>query len=178
MNQWESVQPYFEHYLREPSLENFWLLRDAVALLPDYQPYEDYRPTAYSLLAQEKFAEVAQYLMSKMPGWILNPGIHNLLAFLFHKSGDEDRARVEYVLAQLLLGTIISTGDGSEAHPYIVSSIADEYDVLEYLGKDLKLQALVEKGERRYDRLDCTDGSRIWFDITMPLSHLEKTFRQ
>ncbi len=170
----ESAETHLERYLREQSLENFVRLRDAVVALPDYKPYSNYKLEAYSLLEKKKFKKAVKYLMSKMPGWILNPGIHRLVAFALHKLGDEDKAKSEYALARLFLNAILSAGDGSEAHPYLVSSVADEYDVLEHLGKGLRQQTLVERGNRRYDRFDCEDGSQIWFDVTAPLTHFER----
>jgi hypothetical protein len=170
----ESVQTHFERYLREQSLESFMRLRDAVIALPGYEPYSNYKLEAHSLLEKTEFDKAVKYLMSKMPGWLLNPGIHKLLSFAFHKLGDEDKAKSEYALARLFLNAILSTGDGSEARPYLVSSVTDEYDVLEHLGRHLQQQTLIERGDKRYDRFDCKDGSQIWFDITVPLTHFGK----
>jgi hypothetical protein len=169
----ETVSVYLERFLQEQTLETFMLLRDAVLASPDYDPYNHYQSEAHALLEREEFAQVTEYLMSKIPGWILNPGIHKLLSFALHKLGDEERARMEFLLARAFLDGILLTGDGSEARPYLVSSVTDEYDVLDHLGKSLRQQSLVEKKGRRCDRFECEDGSQIWFDVSAPLARFE-----
>lgn len=173
----EPVNVYLERFLREQTLETFMSLRDAMIQSPDYDPYDHYQLEAHALLGEEEFEKVTEYLMSKMPGWILNPGIHKLLSFALHKLGDEERARMEFLLARAFLNGILSTGDGSEARPYLVSSVTDEYDVLEHLGKSLRQQSLVENEGRRCDRFDCEDGSQIWFDVSAPLACFERKIK-
>lgn len=162
-------------YLQQPSPENWNRLRDAAANSPCYSPYSDYRNQALALLSRGEWEQAKGYLLSTIPGLALNPGIHKMLSFALHKLGEQQSAQAEFVLAEALLRGIQSTGDGSEAHPYVVSSVQDEYDLLEHLGKTPRGQALVEKAPRYYDRLDCEDGSQIWFDITQPLTHLRRT---
>jgi hypothetical protein len=173
----EPVKVYLERFLREQTLETFMSLRDAMIQSPDYDPYDHYQSEAHALLGEGEFEKVTEYLTSKMPGWILNPGIHKLLSFALHKLGDEERARMEFLLARAFLNGILSTGDGSEARPYLVSSVTDEYDVLEHLGKSLRQQSLVENEGRRCDRFDCEDGSQIWFDVSAPLACFERKIR-
>ena len=173
----ESVSANLERFLREQTLETFMSLRDAMIQSPDYDPYDHYQSEAHALLGKGEFEKLTEYLMSKMDGWIVNPGIHKLLSFALHKLGHEERARMELLLARALLNGILSTGDGSEARPYLVSSVTDEYDVLEHLGKSLRQQSLVESEGRRCDRFECTDGSLIWFDVSAPLAWFERTIK-
>jgi len=67
---------------------------------------------------------------------------------------------------------ILSTGDGTKQHPYVVTRTSDEYDVLQFLGKELESQSLLEEEDRQYDLLRCKDGSEMWFDVTDPLGRL------
>jgi hypothetical protein len=173
----ERVSEYLESFLQDPTFETFMPLRDAVIGSPEYDPYDHYQSEAHELLGKGEFEKVAEYLLSKMPGWVLNPGIHKLLSFALHKLGDAERARLEFLLAKAFLNGILLTGDGSEEYPYLVTCVTDEYDVLEHLGKSLKQQSLVEKEDGRYDCLDCEDGSQIWFDVSVPLARFEREIK-
>ena len=169
----ESTQAHLERYLRERSLENFLALRDAVIASPGYAPYTGrYEGRAGSLLEDENYQEAIDYLVSMMDNWLLNPGIHRLAAYAYHKLGRDEDAGFEYWLFRATLEGITSTGDGSFESPYLVLHTKDEYDVLEYLGKETRRQRLVKGNDRQYDCHDCTDGSEIWFDITTPFGFL------
>jgi len=37
---------------------------------------------------------------------------------------------------------------------------------LGYLQKQAASQSLQEEGEKSFDRITCTDGTELWFDIT------------
>ncbi len=168
------VKTAFFNYTENQSPESFLSFRDAVAASPDYSPYSDYKETVYDFLENEKFGEAEEYLTSVMPGWFFNPGIHKLMSFVLHKLGKEKEAQIEFQLAMLLLEGILSTGDGSRNRPYLVLSTDDEYDVIEYFEKKITSQSLVKEGNRQCDLMKCDDNARIYFDITVPYSNLEK----
>ncbi len=163
-------------YLSDPSPEHFRLLQEALAHAPEYQPYSDGPREADQLLEQDQFTAARGQLVALMPNWFLNPGVHQRLSFVWHKLGDERSARFELQLSVILLEGILSTGDGSEDRPYRVLHTADEYDLLRHLNKQPKVQTLVERTERYFDRQECTDGTQLWFDITWPYSYLQKKF--
>ncbi len=166
------VRARLAHYLQDPSPEGFLQLRDEVAASPPYAPYTSkYKAVAFPLLESGEFEEAKNHLISMMPSYFLNPGIHKYTAYALQKLGAETSARFEYSLAALFLRGILSTGDGSKERPYLVLYIEDEYDVLGDMKKKLRKQALVKIEGRYCDCLDCEDGSQIWFDITTPFAH-------
>ncbi len=173
----KSIETFLNRYLQTRTPDSFLQLQEAVAALPEYAPYTDnYGKRATELFQEERFEEVVETLLALMPNWFLNPGIHKLLSLAYHKLGHQESARLEYTLALAFQEGILSTGDGSEERPYRVLHTADEYDVLEHLGKQSHRQSLVDKGSRHYDRQDCPDGP-VWFDITIPYSYLKKQFK-
>lgn len=89
-----------------------------------------------------------------------------MLDLAYERIGDTKASELERGIALLLLEGIESTGDGTEAHPYLISRVVDEYDLLTYLGKVPEMQSLVESGERLLDRHNCEDGTSIYFDVT------------
>lgn len=173
----KSLETLLNRYLQHRTPAGFLQLQEAVAALPDYDPYAgNYGKEASELFQEEKFEAVVETLISLMPNWFLNPGIHKLLSLAYHQLGQQESARLEYTLAIAFVEGILATGDGSEGRPYRVLHTADEYDVLEHLGKEPHRQSLVEKENRYYDRQECQDGP-VWFDVTIPYSHLRKQLK-
>lgn len=138
-----------------------------MAASPDFEPYGGDTREAAALIEEGKYEEGLSRLMSMMNSWFLNPGIHLLVSRAHLKMENEENARVELALAKLFLKGILSTGDGSEEHPYLVMRVADEYDILRFFEKKLRIQCLIEEGGKNFDRLECEDGSHIWFDVTL-----------
>jgi hypothetical protein len=168
----DAIVADLQQYLAEPTAERFMNLRAAVAESPGYAPYSSNLEGGWELFEEGQFEEAKSFLLSVLPNWILNPGIHKMLSFAWHKLGEEETAQYEFALAMAMVNGILSTGDGTKAQPYLVLHTKDEYDLLEYLGKRSVEQSVVEHGEEYYDRQTCGDGSEIWFDVTVPLAHL------
>lgn len=174
-----SLGDAFSAYLQERTPDNLAKLREVMAASPNYAPYERYdKLQVFRMLEQGQAHQAAEYLMSVVLGWMLNPGIHRLLALAHYRMGDEERTRFEYWLYTSLIEAILSTGQGTEEQPYIVMYLDDEYDILEHLGKEVCLQAFVTQGKRYLDRLDCKDGSHLWFDVTVPFTSLRRQVRE
>jgi Domain of unknown function (DUF4919) len=168
-----TVTSQLESYLEEGSLESFMRLREAVATSHDYAPYTDSPDQALATVEDGSYEAAKSVLLSLMGGWLLNPRIHNMLAFAYHKSGDEVRANFELELGARCLRGILLTGTGEEARPYKVLHTADEYDVLEHLGKKSRARSLVRTPQRQaYDVHECEDGVTLWFDVTTPYGHM------
>ncbi|MCP4109687.1 MAG: DUF4919 domain-containing protein [Desulfobacteraceae bacterium] len=170
----DSVKTAFFNYTQNQSPENFLCFRDAVAASPDYSPYSDYKETVYDLIENEKFKQAKEYMMSVMPIWFFNPGIHELISFVLHELGEEKEAQIEFQLAMLLLDGILSTGDGSKKRPYLVLSVSDEYDVIEHFDKKVTMQSLVNEGNIQCDLMEFDDKTSMYFDITVPYSNFGK----
>ena len=107
-----------------------------------------------------------------MPNLLLSPRAHLCAAMIAESEGDEERRRMEGAVAYACVQGILSTGDGTKQRPYVVTRTSDEYDVLQFLGKELESQSLLEEEDRHYDQLRCKDGSEMWFDVTDPLGRL------
>lgn len=72
----------------------------------------------------------------------------------------ENRDRVAKINA------ILDTGDGSREHPYVVSSIKEEYLILEYFNKIRSMQAVMNINGKPMDQIVCKDGTEYYFDIS------------
>lgn len=75
------VHGLLERFLKERSRESFLRLREAVAASPDYAPYGDSPKRILSIVGDGSYEKARSALLSLMGGWLLNPGIHTMLAF-------------------------------------------------------------------------------------------------
>jgi len=100
------------------------------------------------------------------PSKVLSPRIHFLAAEAAEILADAKAVELERSLFVLTLQGLLATGDGSRGDPFTVCHPTDEYDLVEVLGTQPAGQALVESGGRLLDRLVCSDGRVLWFDVT------------
>lgn len=61
---------------------------------------------------------------------------------------------------------ILASGDGSASKPYKVHTLAEEFMVIQLLGKERVRQELVDRDGKPHDRITCADGSSLWFDVS------------
>lgn len=101
-----------------------------------------------------------------MPNWLLSPYIHVFWSMVANQLGNQKASEMEMFIAQMCLKGILSTGDGSPEHPFLVTRTLDEYDVLRNMNKELEMQSLVKTDGKLMDYLRCKDGTEIVFDIT------------
>ena len=171
----EEVMTCLDRYLKDRTAESFLALRRAFAAQPGYAPYARDPGEASRLIREKKFAEAREFIMSVMGNWMLNPGMHVMAHLAFKELGEEHEAEMENKWAALIMEGILSTGDGTQEHPYRVLFVADEYDVLMRLGKKPAVQLLVTGPYGPCDLQECEDGSSVYFDISVPISHLDRS---
>jgi hypothetical protein len=162
-------------FIQSPDRDAYLAFRAKLVASDVYEPYSDEIETAYELCDQQKLVDARNTIQNAMGNLILSPSAHNLLGFLHHKLGDEQAAQMEMMIGQACIEGILASGDGSTNNPYIVARTSDEYDVFEYLGKQLEQQSLVHKDDKHLDLIQCTDGSDYWFDITDAYNQLSKS---
>jgi hypothetical protein len=163
-----SLSDHVLHYLQAQTEENFLALRHEIAAVPGFSRYASYEAVGFALVEQQKLTEALAALKAMLPGSLLSPGLHNLLSIIHTRMNNEEEAGNESYLALAIMRSILATGDGSEARPYLALQISDEYDVLKVLGKESTAQSLLRRLDRVMDRHECTDESVLWFDVTTP----------
>jgi hypothetical protein len=168
------VTDAFSAWLAEPTAERFTTLRTAVAKQPDYAPYSDRRGHITELLQAGQYPQAYDELQSSLLSWFLNPSMHLLAASVYEKGGKGELAEAERQAAAAIMDGILSTGDGTRERPYRVLYVADEYDVLSVSAKKPAIQSLSSGPTGPCDRIDCEDGSTLWFDIAVPLATLAR----
>jgi hypothetical protein len=76
-------------------------------------------------------------------------------------------AEGEKAMGRLILKNILATGKGTKKKPYAVMRVEDEKDVLSALKKQAGAQFLMTDKSRVFDLMECSDGSEVYFDITL-----------
>ena len=156
----------FSEFLQEPTEATFLRLRAVVLADPGYDFYSTAVDTLADLVAAEDYAAVLAELPALMPSWLLSPRVHLLVNQAAEKAGDAETARREMYVARACLRGLLRSGDGTKKRPYLVTHVADEYDLLDQLDKEEAGQDRVSDGDGVFDKIACTDGTELWFDAS------------
>jgi Domain of unknown function (DUF4919) len=162
----------FYDFIKTPNRELFLRSRATVVAHPDYNPYSDDIRKIDDLLAEGKYEEAVAH---RNINTVLSARAHLLHAFAFSQIGMEQEERSMSVVGGQLIENILMTGNGSLEHPYIVTRVEDERDVLTALQERATAQALVHENGRYYDRMTTQSGRDIYFDITDVYTKLQKS---
>jgi hypothetical protein len=153
-------------FLERPSGESFVRLRAAVLAEPSYDFHADDDAELNQLVEEGEDEVVVGRLPQLMPNWLLSPRVHQMLGDAAQRSGDAETAQREHYFARAALRGLLESGDGSRERPYLVTHIADEYDLLSALGKEAESQSQAGGPSGVCDVIACRDGSELWFDVT------------
>jgi hypothetical protein len=158
----------------EPSAESYMKVVGMVVTHPAYDPYGRDIDSLIELYEAERHADAERKLRELMPTWVLTPSLHKIAFLLAKHRGDQAAGMVEMRLVQATIDGLLATGDGSREKPYVVVRIRDEYELLEHLEKKPAGQSLIRDGDRQLDCFELADGSEIYFDVSLPKSHLDR----
>ncbi len=165
-----------QRYTYEPTPVNFVAIREAVAASSAYSPYSDDLRNAQKLAKQGRHEESLAAAQAAVGNRLLTPSLHILASAQYEMLNQPAQASRSMAVASLVADGILSTGDGSRRHPFLVMCTTDEYDILPFLNKQPARQSLVEDGDQHLDHHECTDGSELWFDISVAFQQLERAF--
>lgn len=154
-----------ERYAESPGPQTLGALRTTVRGAANFGADARLRAEVAAHRAAGDDEAVVRSVRAAMPGAFFSPGAHGLLAQAYAALGDEERAGRERRIARLALASVLRTGDGTAERPWSVLHLADEYDVLQAIGRTSTAQRLVRRGERRYDVHTC-GADELWFDVT------------
>ena len=166
----------FIEYLKSQTSEAFLKARQAIIDSPNYDPYGMPLEPVEQLLEQERWTDAQEAIYAVMEELILSPRAHLCAGYIAEQLGDDKAAEMERMLAAACVDGILGTGEGTQEKPYLVTRVDEEYDVMQYLGKQMTQQSLTESGGVPMDRIQCSDGSDLWFDISAPLNKQKETY--
>ena len=162
-----SVKETFMEFIKKPSVEIFLAVRQKVAESDRYLPYSNELDVLAANLCAREPQSAIEYFWRTFPSLLLSPSAHLTLSRAYDSMGKEGEAAFEKALAFQLIKSILATGKGTKKKPYAVMRISDEWNVLSALRKQAGPQFLMMGKNRVFDLLQCSDGSEVYFDITL-----------
>lgn len=162
----EIMHQQYQAFLEEPTAANYRRARSAMLALDDFEASPLLLHEVARLCDRRRFDEAHERLEAMAADWALSPRYHELAARVAEQLDDEEDAELERFVAACCLRGVLATGDGSRRFPYLVTYNSDAQDILRFRGLEPLRQALHEHRGRRYDVVECHDGTRCWFDVT------------
>ena len=158
----------FENFLKDPSGENFKATRAELMKTPGYDFFSNEIAALDELAVDEDFHGILKRAAAMIPAWLLSPSLHLYLSEAFHEAGDRKHAEKEEQAAKACLRGMSKSGDGSKERPYLVMHEADEYDLIEAMGKEDEEHTRLSSHVPPLDKIRCEDGSEYYFEIGTP----------
>jgi hypothetical protein len=163
---------------------NFTDLRMAYTLTGNYNPYDRESTKTVTRIyeamdkddCQEALA-LASRLLEKNP---LDIDLHFVSKACYRETGDSDRFKYHDYMADGLLRSILSSGDGkSTESAYVVISVDEEHALLHALNLRGITQGLLDLPQGHFDELKVFDQEAgeeftVFFNIDIPWAYLEK----
>jgi hypothetical protein len=169
-----SVKENFLEFLKKPSTEGFQGLRQQVAASDRYAPYSNELDMLMAALCAGEPQAAIDLFWRSFPNLLLSPLAHLMLSQAYLDLKRENEAEGEKAMGRLILKSILATGKGTKKRPYAVMRVEDERDVLSALKKQAGAQFLMTDKSRVFDLMECSDGSEVYFDITMMYGRTRK----
>jgi hypothetical protein len=163
----------FFDFVTHCTLDNFLKARNYIITHPDFDGYSAEEKQITTLCDQGKFAEAGRFMSHNT---LLNPRAQMYKAFAFSQAGDKNGEQAQKIWAVKILQGISLTGDGSNAKPYLVTSIADEKAFLNYIDEDFKSQRLQNLNGRQIDCITTASGKTVCFDVTDCMRSIQGRF--
>jgi hypothetical protein len=162
-----SVRENFLEFLKKPTTDGFQSLRHQVAASDRYAPYSNEPDMLMTALCAGEPQAAIDLFWRSFPNLLLSPLAHFILSQAYLELKMEDEAEGEKAMGRLILKSILATGKGTKKKPYAVMRVEDEKNALSALNKQAGAQFLVQDKYRVFDLLQCSDGSEVYFDITL-----------
>lgn len=104
---------------------------------------------------------------------------HVISAICWNELGNSEKERFHGEIVKGLVRSITDSGDGSEARPYRIIRIQEEYDLLNVMGLEFESQALITSGSSMLDQMTVIDPTtkekkQIYFNVDICFAFWEK----
>ena len=156
-----------ERYLRTPTPASLRDVHRELCAGGNYDPELPLERIAAPYLQNRRYDDLIDRVLEMMPGAMLSPRAHGVLADAYDAVGEHRGAERERTLSRVSLQAILRSGDGSWSRPWSVLHVSDEADVVDFLGRRSEHVRYEERDDRLLDLHRCDDGSEVWFDVTV-----------
>jgi hypothetical protein len=163
----DALSSLIEAYLRTPDDANRRAVRDVLTSRGNYDPELSVERIAAPYLSSGAYADLVPRLLDLMPGAMLSPRTHQLLAEAYTHLGAVEEARHQRTLADLSVKAVLASGEGTASQPWAVLRVSDEHDVVAHFGHTSTHQRYEEREGRLLDVHLSDDGRKVWFDVSL-----------
>jgi hypothetical protein len=137
----------------------------------------------FSAMRDKKYGKAIEYAEKIMKGNYVDIDAHLVASAAYKEQGDAEKEKYHGYVAEGLIKSILSSGDGkSQETAFTVISTEEEYVILRVYGLMPGSQSLLDAKGHHYDRLDAINPKThekvtLYFNIDRPYGALEKIFK-
>ncbi|MBM3249441.1 MAG: DUF4919 domain-containing protein [Candidatus Omnitrophica bacterium] len=156
---------------------DFSALRIAYTRTPSYKPYDEpmevIKPMLDAMRAKD-YAKAIQYADTLLKANYVDIGVHRVLRNAYTHLNNKEKADFHKFVFDGLIKSIQDSGDGLSAKTaYKVINVAEEYDLLGFLGFKMENQRLVNEGGHFFDRMEVKNiktgqNAVLYFNVDLP----------
>ncbi|PHS12467.1 MAG: hypothetical protein COA78_08320 [Blastopirellula sp.] len=160
----------YQEYLESPSQSHFLQLQQEVIAEADFDP-QGAIVFRLEQLCQANDFDAAYKLTSEMPlAWVTSPSLHFFASMAAEKMGQTSEAETEAFLIESMFQGLLSTGNGTLEHPYLITQLTDQHDILSFKSLQKVSQRLIGTAAGTMDAITCDDHSTLHFDLSIIMS--------
>ena len=151
--------------------------QDAVDTDPDLSR------SMFSSMSEKKYGKAIEYAEKIMEGKFVDIDAHLVASAAYKEKGNSEKEKFHRYVAEGLIKSILSSGDGkSQDTAFTVISTDEEYVILRVYGLMPGTQSLQSANGHHYDRLDAINPETnekvtLYFNIDRPYGALERIFK-
>jgi hypothetical protein len=138
----------------------------------------------FAALRSKNYGKALEYAEKIMKANYVDINAHIVAAIAYKEKNDPEKEKFQRYVADGLVKSILSSGDGkSQETAMTVISTDEEYVILRVYGLMPGSQALQSANGHHYDRLDAVNPKTnekvtLYFNIDRPYGELEKIFKE
>lgn len=170
------------------TLLDFQALRLSYTATPMYDPYgqrdRDRQDSLFAALDRDSVTVAAMWADSLLAENPVTPEGHAVAAYIAEQMNDTTRAEHHHWMAWGLMLSIQHSGAGTEASPFVVIAVYEEYALARFLKLERGgRQGLGTCGGRACDNVAFKDpatgrDTTLFFDVSIPIGYLDRAFKQ
>lgn len=144
----------------------------------------DVTRSMFSAIREKKYGKAIEHAEKILKGKFVDINAHLVASAAYKEKGDAEKEKFHRYVAEGLIKSILSSGDGkSQETAFTVISTDEEYVILRVYGLTPGSQSLLSANGHHYDRLDATNSKTnekvtLYFNIDRPYGELENLFKK
>jgi Domain of unknown function (DUF4919) len=182
-----SYESILEQIKKSDPAANFTALRLAYADAPPKNRGDipsDASRSMFTAMQEKRYEKAIEYAEKVMKAKFVDINAHLIASAAYKEMGNTEKGKFHRYVADGLIKSILSSGDGkSQETAFKVISTDEEYVILRVYGLIPQSQSLLSANGHYYDRLDAVNRETnekvsLYFNIDIPFGALEKIIKK